>query len=131
MPKTIARRRRRDRSPFAGATRPDLRMLRTLATGIERHTIGVVFKAGNVSCRCGHRLGPPPPGAHRAHPTDDGGVPRQAAGAGNLRAAPGRVTPAEGLPPRRTHTVDRPVGRHLSTITDRRPTHSTRGSTTA
>ncbi|OII27317.1 hypothetical protein [Frigoribacterium sp. MCBA15_019] len=64
MSKTTARQRRRNRSPFAGATRPDLRMLRTLATGIERHTIGVVFKAGNVSCRCGHRLGPPPRPEH-------------------------------------------------------------------
>ena len=60
MPKTTARRRRRNRSPFAGATRADLRMLRTLATGIDRNTIGVVLKAGNVFCRCGHRFGPPP-----------------------------------------------------------------------
>lgn len=36
MPKTTARRRRRNRSPFAGATRANLRMLRTLATGTER-----------------------------------------------------------------------------------------------
>ena len=72
-----------------------------------------------------------PPKADQSHPADDGGVPRQAAQAADLPAAPGRMTPAEGLPPRPTHTVDRSVGRHLSTISDRRSTHSTRGSTTA
>ena len=36
MTKTTARRRRRNRSPFAGATRRDLHLLRVLAVGTER-----------------------------------------------------------------------------------------------